>query len=540
MASRRRCRTPRSSPTGCDRARRDRDGHRGAPAGRAHQPVRGRGPRAATPHLLPTFVGAGGEAAPNPRRPATTPRNGPGRGRGRRRLAAPRRSELVARLARSRCSPRSPSSSAGTPATTRSSSASRPGLRLTDAEERRALRRSPSATSKRSPTTTSTRSGYDKWLVGPRERDRRPPRRAGPAAQGGGGGGVRRGLVKVVFATETLSLGINMPARSVVIEKLSKFTGEHHEFLTPGEYTQLTGRAGRRGIDDVGYAVVSGTRSCRSTRWRGSRRGAPPRSRRRSGPPTTWRRTSCAATRPNRPPPPQPVVRAVPRRPGRRGASNASSNGDASCSPSRGGSRRRGDVEEYRRCRRDRAAAARDTAHATEAPRPAPPRRRDHRARGGGRAVVLKHESGRGGGRVLGSPTARLVRLGTGRLPRPGPHGRDIELPSRSRRATSRSGGRAAEALRRVRLHDVRGARRHRRRVDELQAALAAHPCTARRARRRPRGRGQADRHSSRHARLGAGSEPDETWPASSTACSACSSRGATSTGGRSPRPASC
>jgi len=64
------------------------------------------------------------------------------------------------------------------------------------------------------------------------------------------------GLVKVVFATETLSLGINMPARSVVIEKLTKFTGERHEFLTPGEYTQLTGRAGRRGIDDVGYAVV--------------------------------------------------------------------------------------------------------------------------------------------------------------------------------------------------------------------------------------------------------------------------------------------
>jgi ATP-dependent RNA helicase HelY len=63
-------------------------------------------------------------------------------------------------------------------------------------------------------------------------------------------------LVKVVFATETLSLGINMPARSVVIEKLTKFTGERHEPLTPGEYTQLTGRAGRRGIDEVGYAVV--------------------------------------------------------------------------------------------------------------------------------------------------------------------------------------------------------------------------------------------------------------------------------------------
>jgi ATP-dependent RNA helicase HelY len=64
------------------------------------------------------------------------------------------------------------------------------------------------------------------------------------------------GLIKVVFATETLALGINMPARTVVIEKLTKFTGERHEFLRPGEYTQLTGRAGRRGIDQVGYAVV--------------------------------------------------------------------------------------------------------------------------------------------------------------------------------------------------------------------------------------------------------------------------------------------
>lgn len=65
-----------------------------------------------------------------------------------------------------------------------------------------------------------------------------------------------QGLVKTVFATETLALGINMPARTVVIEKLTKFTGERHEFLTAGEYTQLTGRAGRRGIDDLGRAVV--------------------------------------------------------------------------------------------------------------------------------------------------------------------------------------------------------------------------------------------------------------------------------------------
>ncbi len=64
------------------------------------------------------------------------------------------------------------------------------------------------------------------------------------------------GLVKVVFATETLSLGINMPARTVVIEDLWKFSGERHELLTPGEYTQLAGRAGRRGIDEIGHAVV--------------------------------------------------------------------------------------------------------------------------------------------------------------------------------------------------------------------------------------------------------------------------------------------
>ncbi len=64
------------------------------------------------------------------------------------------------------------------------------------------------------------------------------------------------GLVKVVFATETLALGINMPARTVVIEKLSKFTGTGHTILTPAEYTQLTGRAGRRGIDDVGHAAT--------------------------------------------------------------------------------------------------------------------------------------------------------------------------------------------------------------------------------------------------------------------------------------------
>jgi ATP-dependent RNA helicase HelY len=65
-----------------------------------------------------------------------------------------------------------------------------------------------------------------------------------------------RGLVKAVFATETLALGINMPARTVVLERLVKWNGEAHVDVTPGEYTQLTGRAGRRGIDVEGHAVV--------------------------------------------------------------------------------------------------------------------------------------------------------------------------------------------------------------------------------------------------------------------------------------------
>lgn len=68
--------------------------------------------------------------------------------------------------------------------------------------------------------------------------------------------GFGKGLVKVVFATETLALGINMPARSVVLERLVKYNGESHADITSGEYTQLTGRAGRRGIDIEGHAVV--------------------------------------------------------------------------------------------------------------------------------------------------------------------------------------------------------------------------------------------------------------------------------------------
>ena len=97
------------------------------------------------------------------------------------------------------------------------------------------------------------------------------------------------GLVRVVYATETLALGINMPARTVVIERLDKWNGEAHAALTPGEYTQLTGRAGRRGIDVEGHAVVLWQPGLEPAAWPAWPGPAPTPSTPASGPPTTWR-----------------------------------------------------------------------------------------------------------------------------------------------------------------------------------------------------------------------------------------------------------
>jgi superfamily II RNA helicase len=66
----------------------------------------------------------------------------------------------------------------------------------------------------------------------------------------------QQGLIKVVFATETLAAGINMPARSTVISKISKRTNDGHRILTASEFLQMSGRAGRRGMDPVGYVIV--------------------------------------------------------------------------------------------------------------------------------------------------------------------------------------------------------------------------------------------------------------------------------------------
>jgi ATP-dependent RNA helicase HelY len=130
------------------------------------------------------------------------------------------------------------------------------GLRLTTPDERAEIRRVVEARVTAIPGEDLSVLGYWEWLDG-LERGL-AAHHAGmlPAFKEVVEELFVRGLVKAVFATETLALGINMPARCVVLERLVKFNGEAHVDLTPGEYTQLTGRAGRRGIDVEGHAVV--------------------------------------------------------------------------------------------------------------------------------------------------------------------------------------------------------------------------------------------------------------------------------------------
>jgi ATP-dependent RNA helicase HelY len=131
------------------------------------------------------------------------------------------------------------------------------GLRLTAPDERAEIRALVEERTKHIPSEDLQVLGYWEWLDG-LERGL-AAHHAGmlPAFKEVVEELFVRGLVKAVFATEMPALGINMPARCVVLERLVKFNGEAHVDLTPGEYTQLTGRAGRRGIDIEGHAVVA-------------------------------------------------------------------------------------------------------------------------------------------------------------------------------------------------------------------------------------------------------------------------------------------
>ena len=130
------------------------------------------------------------------------------------------------------------------------------GLRLTTPEEAEAIQQVAERRTADIPPEDLTVLGYGEWLAGLRRGIAAHHAGMLPAFKEVVEELFAAGLVRAVFATETLALGINMPARTVVIEKLDKWNGETHANLTAGEYTQLTGRAGRRGIDVEGHAVV--------------------------------------------------------------------------------------------------------------------------------------------------------------------------------------------------------------------------------------------------------------------------------------------
>ncbi|HZT67631.1 MAG TPA: DEAD/DEAH box helicase [Acidimicrobiales bacterium] len=206
-------------------------------------------------HLLPTFV----DGRPNAEAVALdgrSHRQPAPRGRRRGRLYTPRRTEVVEELSDADILPAIYFIFSRAACDDAVRQCLEEGVRLTSPEERQQIRAVAEAKVAALSDDDLRVLDYGRWLTGleaglaAHHAGMVPPFKEAVEACFAGA------LVKVVFATETLSLGINMPARSVVIEKLSKFTGERHEFLTPGEYTQLTGRAGRRGIDDEGHAVV--------------------------------------------------------------------------------------------------------------------------------------------------------------------------------------------------------------------------------------------------------------------------------------------
>ena len=205
-----------------------------------------------TLHLLPTFVTRDGRTRPNPR---VEHMLGLERGR-RRRFKTPSRIETVERLAQDSMLPAIYFifSRAGCDAATHRLLDA--GVRLTDVTERSAIRETAERRTEHLGDDDLVVLGYDRWLAGLEAG--LAPHHAGmvPAFKETVEELFEAGLLKVVFATETLALGINMPARTVVLETLSKFNGESHELMRPGDYTQLTGRAGRRGIDVEGFGVL--------------------------------------------------------------------------------------------------------------------------------------------------------------------------------------------------------------------------------------------------------------------------------------------
>jgi ATP-dependent RNA helicase HelY len=195
---------------------------------------------------------SGGRSRPGPR----SRHDGGARGGRPRRYAPPYRPEVIDRLDSAGLLPAITFifSRAGCDAAVQQCLAA--GLRLTTAQEGEAIAAIAERRVADIPEEDLTVLGYHDWLLGLRRGIAAHHAGLLPAFKEVVEELFTAGLVRAVFATETLALGINMPARTVVIERLDKWNGETHAPLTAGEYTQLTGRAGRRGIDVEGHAVV--------------------------------------------------------------------------------------------------------------------------------------------------------------------------------------------------------------------------------------------------------------------------------------------
>jgi ATP-dependent RNA helicase HelY len=210
------------------------------------------------PHLLPTLV----DGRPNPEAERLDNDNLAGRGprrgdrRPRRRFFTPRRPEVIEILGERDMLPSLYFIFSRIGCEEAVAACLDAGLRLTTADQRARIREIIDERTAALTDDDLDVLGYERWAaaleqgLAAHHAGMVPPFKEAVEAC------FVEGLVKAVFATETLALGVNMPARSVVIERLTKFTGEARAFLTPGEYTQLTGRAGRRGIDELGYAIV--------------------------------------------------------------------------------------------------------------------------------------------------------------------------------------------------------------------------------------------------------------------------------------------
>ncbi len=506
-------------------------------------------------HLLPTFVGApDGELRPNPeaaRLDANNARDPGWRGRPRSRMRTPSRVETAETLGAEGMLPAIcvVFSRKGCDQAVQQCLAA--GLRLTEPGERAQIRAIAEAKTSSLADADLEVLRYGEWLAG---------MEAGFAANHAGmvppmkeavEEAFAAGLVKMVFATETLSLGINMPARSVVIEKLSKFTGERHEFLTPGEYTQLTGRAGRRGIDERGYAIV-----CWSP-FVPFDQVASLASRRSGALRSSFRPNYNMAAN---------LVRRYTQFEAHHllNLSFAQFHADRDVvTMERQLERTRDDVARQRALHADdldavqefRALAAEvdglrrnrgETRRITEAMEALRPGDVVVVRRKGGRVAVLSHEHRRGGGQPPGGPHAGKRR----RAPRP------AGLRQRRRAAPPRSTC-PRPSLPATRRSGVRPPTACARPSSVTTTAVAPAATSAGSPSSRPRWRstrwpmipsastscGRRVRSSASNATSSAPSAAcaaaARAWPASSTACCACWRRGATSTAGRSPTPAS-